>query len=1557
MDILNEMTTTPQEQPSLEELIPAVGGSGFKPPKNSIRNRAATTAILTDDPQQAISNYSLMMQEGEQGKDITGEYLRKNILEKTRQMDMKGVMDVLADPTIPLSGKQEAIAAIKQSQFLGDQGNALFSRGIMRGSKGETGEAEDARLSSVDAIRDIYKARNEIQGLVNAHAASLDASSTVRNVGELTELYVMPFGNSINVGNLNKAVNAEQTLWQKIKGYLRPGTTTASLRQQLESIPPEKRVDFAKTLVSALGSSSGIVFSNDNQFAQYDKANAIFEEGGYGGFQEFLDNVSPLLDAVGIGQFVRGAGKAAKLTKETKAADAAVASEQVHKAQWEPVDDRVPGATTHRLGEDKLRLTYEDNMKRIELNSVVRQENPAAPAMIIQQSNPEQARALHNTVVKSTDDQVAEGLYGVGREQAIINDVFPQVATESNKVTSKATDIQRNLREELQIDPALIDMVNSSGAIHYTKSEKAAARAHIVNNFAHAEGLTMNETMSSFKLDGGRVVVSAVYGTPEGSFKSPVDAFRQAKIALRGQGVLDSEITVLRKEGLDHVPMKMTDEVSTNDGNYLVRVDTSHEFDPTDFSILEQFDVKRNLFDSIPQLVTQNKGSATRYMFDAASLLHPIYTESATVAGYSTAKLDKYMLGRADEFASKLLKFPGSRRDKINDYIKEANHNEIKFDTTDLLARGFSTEEVSAIKSWRDFWDTHFYLENKDVVRTLNAQGYQIFQNQTAELFAKPIAKNQNLRSLYDPLTNSVIVHTKVDGDILYNAGGTYAALRRPATFNGVTTEHMIVRNTPNEYLRKIRDTDKVLNYREGYFQVQYKAPKFVDEILPDGSRRTVAVAGDTEEASLFASRMQTTSGNQHVVRGDAKALTSGDDTWWDVNSAGGRIAQRHRGKLLEDAGGLNQLGDNKYIVSPVDSAIIASKSIAGRTVNRPMLDAAKARFMAQYERFLPSNGMGGKRYPGHINDIGSTGEFTSKELADARTTYGYINYLENGYINTLDDTFKAGFNKMANMLGSVGASKLERGVNLMADGLAPTSLAKNGVFTAYLALNPLRQAIIQAHQAMRMVAYNPISITNGKFWSLPAEFLGWKSGLTNETAFSKFVNESGILDAVDKHNLVRGTLTDAADSTNRAVRAVGKAVAIPRKVGFDVGEQGNLLMHAAAVFDRYSRKGANVTDKAVKDKMLSEISALSYEMNFAGDLAYNQTSPAVVLQFMQVPHKAFLQMTNRKLPRDVRARMLAGDLIMWGPPSALIVDSLGVDILPDNPDLKEIFMWGAESWAINAALSQLVEDKVNIDFSSLAPYDSTGWSKFFEGMYSGGWHDVLMNSPAGQFFLKDGSRFQNAVKAMGRYFGVVEDIDESPDTFLSVMNEVAKMSSGYSNALKAGLLLEAEKRLDQYGNVIDKKVNHVEAWAQLLGFTTGDTRDLYALSKEWNADTKKHREEVLKVYEDVKRYYAEKLEVESTDVEFMTKVTGRLIKRFEHDPAAMRIIASKWSEDLAGKDSNLLKTFMKRSGIPDLGGLRDQVSRWPIPEDQKVLALQRISDMENTSKQLKEGK
>ena len=1217
-----------------------------------------------------------------------------------------------------------------------------------------------------------------------------------------------------------------------------------------------------------------------------------------------------------------------------------------------------------------------DFISRLEMNSVVRLENPASVANVLQQTNPSRARAAHAAMVADDTSMIADAMYGTNRTQAIANDILPQITTPSGSVTAKVMDIERDVRKGTTISDEMRKLAMSSDVgIHMSKAELAQARAHVVNEFSKATDLYPVDSMGGFttKLDGSQLEISSVYGTREGAFSNAAEAQVQATHALRHEGVLPEDITILKRQGLDYVPTTVAAEAG-KDGNYLIRVTMNRELTAADVLAgggegTDRLTVKRNFFDRMSSTISKDAGSLSRWLFDAASMLDKRITGAAAVGTDMTSRFEKNMFDLAAQFTDRFNKMEPARQAAVNKYIKDANFLGIAFDRTDLkMVRGFDDFEIDSLKAWRDFWDGHYYLENFDMVRTYNAQGYMKFENMVGDdLHAKAMNKNNGLPvNVYDSAQGAVVQMSRQEFDDLYNSGGTIAKLRRPSDFGGVVSEHIIVRNNSSEYLRRFRDSDTILNYRDGYYQIDYKAPRFVDEVTykPNGeieTRRAVAVGGTTSEVDAFATRMNRTAtrGKEYITRANDRGMARGSDDWFDVNSARGRIAQKQRGKLLEDADGINHLGDGSYLASPVDSAVRAARSISGRTVMRPVLEASRTRYIEQYGSVLKSDGMGGHQFPSGPADIGAKGKHDSSFVADARTTWEYIHYLENGYINSLDVFIKQGLNTAATILGERGFDKLERialGVADLDNGV--TGIAKGSVFTAYIALNPLRNWIIQPNQIVRTFGYNPVGwmagIGGGGIPKVIGEYFGSLTGAmtnpsTSSKAFRRLIDESGLLDSIDKQNLVRGSLSDAVESTTGANKWSRKAIETSRKVGYDAGEAMNLIGHAAAVFDKRIRDGKGITSVDDIREMHSEIRAISYDMNFAGDMVYNQTSASMLLQFLQVPHKAFLQATNRRIAPAVRAQMLATDLVMFGAPVALISAVSGGDVQTGNKTVDKLFMDGMEATLINNLWTHVTGEEQGVDYSGLSPYGLDGWAKMYTTLMSGGGViPAFMNSPAGQVFFKDSGRVQSAMYAMGRYFTPWRDGERTTEETLQVVNEVAKISSGWNNILKAKIMFSTGKAMDQKGVLLDSSISNHEAFLQIFGFTTQTVKHMYETQMAISQSTKQHADEVKEVFNSIKSYYQSQFQLGVTDVKQMQSVTGEILSVYKDDPVALGIISKSFQMDILGKDPQLFMQLLKSVELPTHHVTKDQIRNAPITDEQKSVLMQRLDDAAN---------
>lgn len=1530
MSILEELYGT--SPVNLNELIETETLTPLPIPEASVRNRAASVAISASSPERLVEDYQAIMLENESGQTVTLDKLRKEGEAADKPMDMKAVLEVLGDNSLDVVAKMEAVKAIN-SGFYKDTATKLQTNAAAAPSKTVLGdenvEQESVRIVGMEnQLRDTFDYRQAVQAMRNKHGAGLN-SETTNAFTDLLET-ILPF--ATNVRSAKTLVKIKQELGlpgNKVWDTIWAGSTTESIRDALASVPPSERHKVIEPIKRIVEANSGIIFKNDNDFNEWTTMNQIFDEGGYSSFDKWLDNAVGVLDVVGLGGVVKGGVKGlSKLFKRTPEA-------------------------------------VEENVARTAITGNVQ---PSAPANVVAASNPEKARSMYALAVRSEGDEVSKALYGVSREEAVTQQVVPQIVTVDGSVPARVVDIDRDVSKVIDPDVEAVEAFYSNGATYFTPGEKAAAAAR-VNDVFSGTGLHMNDAMTQIGVDGGQVVVKATYGGVEGGFVRAEDAVKQAEFALRDYGVTTNNITVLKKIDSDYIPVTL-DEVKGVDGDYLIQVNTKHNINPSDIFNMEEFDVKRNLFARIPHtfmgVFGPKSGSFNRWVFDAASMFRPELSGSAVVASDRAVAIDKALLKLHDSFATKFRSLSGERQNVLFEHIKEANFKGLELSDSDLLARGFGQMEIEALHDWRKAWDTHFWFENADLGRSLSIQGYKLFENNNARLFAKEIQKNQNIGKVYDPATDSVVTLSRQELDDLYDKGGYYAKLRRPIDIDGNDVEVMVVRNTPNEYLRGLTENDQVLNYRKGYYQIQYTAPKYLEKIVRDKNgkelyRKVVAYGNSTEDVARYRERAARAEGvapeQWGDIRGDVHQFATDSDKYWDLQSASGRVAQRHRGKQLEDASAPVNVSQGQYILDPVESAIRAARSLSGRVSARSFLETSKQRAIRQYEKFFPKNQYQQPEWPTDASKLLSPGNATTKEIAAARSTVEYINYLENGYINTLDEAYKATMNGMANMLAGLGTKSGERAFNYLGE-FAPTSLGKNWVFQAYIATNPHRQWLIQTHGGIRLLAYNPSYILSMSEHLDIVKYIIGK--LNKETGMiSKppkgakdivdWVDSTGMLSSVDRHNLVRGALTDMVDSHNLPKRWAGKALALPRKIGFDAAEQTNLLNHLLVVRDKYAKAGKNVNDKAVKDAIVAEARAIAYNMNFAGDMPYNQNWAALFMQFAQVPHKAFLQYTNITIPFNSRMKLMAMDMLMFGVPGGMLINSLiPEDMLPADSDLRNDLIDGITMSMYNEALTNIAGEDVKIDFSGLSPFEMDGWAKLATAIWSGGWSDIFTNSPAANIFLKEDSRVREAVVRLGRYTGFFDPYEgHEPETLKGVVDGVLSISSGWTNWQKAKFIAESGKIVDKQGRPMAENTAFMYAVAQAFGFSSLEQARFYAANNELSKEKKAWREEVESWYKGYVRLLSREQQLTTQDPEYVTKVLGMAKMIYKDDYKALEIISQNLERDVVANDMKIIRNALQAAGIKGSREWMQENERYFQLDEEKKNAWKLIRDIQ----------
>jgi len=890
------------------------------------------------------------------------------------------------------------------------------------------------------------------------------------------------------------------------------------------------------------------------------------------------------------------------------------------------------------------------------------------------------------------------------------------------------------------------------------------------------------------------------------------------------------------------------------------------------------------------------------------------------------------------------------------------------------------------LRKWREYWDTQYILENRDFSRSLKGQGYQILEDVQggSRLFARPTAKKYSNNIVFDTVQNRRRSLSQAEMDELYDKGGYVATLRSPVMGD---VQNVLVRNSKSNYMRQLTDSDTVLHYRPGYYTVKYKRPIFVQKNIVDGAgnvtaTKVVAVAKDHPTAERFLRGQAETDGKAAEewgsVRGDLNEVQIGNNEYWDINATNGRTAQRFRGQRLEDIdSNVNQVLDQAAIDGPVDSMLHAARSVSERISLRDWLETSKQRFVQQYGDLLPTVD-GRTAFPRSSDELIEKGGAGKKDMADARTTYEYIRYMEGGYVNSLDAAHKAAFRGMANIVGRAGFGAGERALGWLSD-VRPTGLMKNTSFRAYLSTNPLRQLLVQGHQGVQLMAIEPTRAPAVLLRQAPAvgillrtadripdlktqKALETLSGMpfANLRILTDIVDNSGIMKAVDRTNLLDGELKYLADSmqtsANPMIRAGGTVEGGLRTVGFDLGEQYNLLTSFLTFYDRNRRAAIKagtpekVFDNELIDNALAQGRSFTYGMNKADDMPYNQNSFGMIMQFFQVPHKAMTTMTlNRNLTVAERGQLIAMNGMMYGVPSYAIANWLDWAV-GDSPEVKEALIDGLEGYALNQVLEWGSGEPTRIDWKGLAPHDMYGALETITSLWTDGIGEAITTSPGGQLWFGNNPRITNSMKRVASLFNDTLTGQAEPKDIMAAFNSMASISSGWSNLMRAKYALEYGKLYNSSSTyLMDESVSTPEAFAIALGFNTYDSAIEFALSKSTHESREGLEQDMKHLYNSVKRGLAEdgvRIGEQDFYLSAVNLMWGQLDPETEVE--ARKILLTLLARDVKRGDHAVFKYALDTSGIRSGDDHAALVESLNLPEEQKRLLMSAKRKVEN---------
>lgn len=1229
---------------------------------------------------------------------------------------------------------------------------------------------------------------------------------------------------------------------------------------------------------------------------------------------------------------------------------------------------------------------------------------PTSPSQTVKDFNPELARQLHAVAANDETGEASKALYGSSKTEALAKDLLPEPQIKEGALPNKV-EMRRPEFEE----PEMIKKARSkNGNTIVSEKEMTIIRDKLISGFEEVEGMVLHPAsmVARTNLDG-TMGFTARYSPLDSGFSSPEEALTNAKFAFRHYGLNDENFTILARNGSEWVETSLKDVKAKDligklspatkqkvaelrDIDYAIGMKYDYKFSPDDWEEADLLTTAPGLISravtSLDYLPTQfaaraGQGSIVQNLLDAASVIHPQILNAASVAVDRVFGLRKLYVDEFKAFSDQYAKMSKVARAKITDYIHKANLEGVALNAKSLYAQGFSEEEVNLLKAWRRANDIMWYAANDDLVMSLRSRGMQVFTHETTgtKLFGRPMAKVTAMKSddVFDPTLNTVGNMDKAALDKLYDEGGTLFRLPEPTKIDGKWVDTVISREKPTTgYLRRIYDGEIVLSYRDGYYPVMYDANYFVTKQVTKGNGekhfKVIASARNKEEVKTLLEKVgksdkEGASKGLYSYRMDrdlSKSTTSIlDEGSWRIAANSGLTSQRVRGERLMDAGvDLHKMG-NAHLKDPLEAVANQIQQLSQRVAMRPYLDAVKKRWMINYGKYLDlkiSPKTGRVEPPSNVGEIVGKSGAPARMVKDARTNYNYIAGLENGYINLIDEGFRATLNVGAQLLGELGLGKAEE-ILFKGSRLNPTQKARTAAFKFFISASPLRQAVVQRGQMLQLGAINPKYLIT----SMAKDLIGIdmvRAGVIKspDNEFIKLFEEiktSGILEAVDAHTLARTDMLHLADLSTgqKTLNVLQKPLEISQKVGFDAAEQDVLISSWLAHRDLALKAGKDLKSQRVQDEILGQARAFTLNMNRAGEMPYSQATLGMAAQFFSFRHKALLQgITNRSLDVKDRLKLLAYTTAMFGV-EATLISAAAASLLVDSgepTEVKDMIKDGLLDTTLNAALTLASGDDQQIDFGDMAPSEAYGMGNVFFTMIGTPISDTILDSPSGSLLFGHSPRVTDAFKTMMRYFNVVDDY-EDPE-MQTRLSDVIKASlstfSGFSGAFKAEYAFKTRQKMSSTGRITDSDVTAIEALAATFGFQT-KTETGYARIREMQyGDQQFVEDDVKQWYKELKRHLARQGKRTSED-DMPMRVLSEAWRVFGEDrPRAVETILQEVQKDANDGDYIVLNGLLKKVGFitnEDMWKLANNLPPGKV-RDELVLLLKTREEMIN---------
>ena len=1192
--------------------------------------------------------------------------------------------------------------------------------------------------------------------------------------------------------------------------------------------------------------------------------------------------------------------------------------------------------------------------------------SPKSPLGTTATHNPTEASDIAGTAIADDSEQIAKAF---GETHAsIIGSLLPKEAEElihglNPEATPKLLKILQGL-DESGIEAQRL----ARNELLYSPELRDAAAQKIYDVIKSAKGMAPHlgkSNISSIEQAGeagdlafkGKITFGK---SADSAFTSYDDALTRAEAYKREKG-FEGELTIV-KTSLDG---KLIPAGNKDSGEFYIQHDWNHTYHPMDLALWGEDAINVSLpilgkrFSVIDKTMTALARSPFgRYIFGNTAL-----SERVTKPAYTA--VDKALAIEKDHIIALnryLAEASPKSRSIVDDLLREGEDLEKAFSIEEVTARikakNLSPKEAKEVQEgyyvFRRIADWVYSGVNKMENAKMTRENIRHFKFGDKDIYGVKVSKEvAGTDTVWDVATNTIKqlnpgnAKKGILSDIeqLYKEGGSLVKLYSKVRQGDEVAEYVMMprgvadNNLPTFVLPYIKGW--VPRYAENTYFVT-RTPK---EVIVNGKKgkpedfiTTHAAANTKKEADKYVEELskKDPTGIYDVKRErseERNVLTDAKVYRQDM------MTSKHRGK------------DRLLGADNVDALIGLHRTV--KAVSRHMamdeyLNTFRSTFIQKFGDFSKY------QFPTNRGELSAKPNMSLKDSKRLKEAFASFDFYESLLMNSRYDQqlWRNAMIAVSTVAEPFGGA-IARLVKDALTTIYPPDILRRMATHLMISLNPQAQRFVQPGQVLVLPAYDPSLFNPNEFRKLTQETLGlkygintWRVGSRNTswipedviiTVGSKIAGMSpeeylqelkdlkatGLVASVDQNTIIEGVFSSAGvplkekgilgGAPRKISSAVGTIPAMGRKIGFDSGEQDNLIASWRTARRVLLKKQPELDPNSEYFKALRHANAreMSFGMNRAGTFSYQNNILAMPLQFITAPHKALLSMTTSKLlsPAE-KARLFGLYTALYGSYGTVALGAVNWmreqegDILP--PEVWSLVQGGLLDVTANGLINMLMDEKdEHTDLAMSQRFSPLGGTFPFADFLAG-----LSEDPISQLFM--GPSWSLFNDKNGKIPRVLRDIatmwkteEITPENFDDYLMKATEFTTGGTNWMKYRIAMNTGILVASSGMPVDKQATRMEAIAKLIGVSSKAEVDSWMLQQKFK-DSKKEYEDAGKyIHQSIMRRARER---EAQGENFTTAFNDsiRHYLSFERDPLIKKAIidAAKQQNKYMLKDS-----------------------------------------------------